>query len=349
MTLRRLTAVAVPAVFALTLAACGGGSATASSASAAPSASGSASAAGTSFTIGYAGAVQANPNNKAVEDGMRVQATSLGMKLVVTDANFDPNKQIADVKSLIQQKVSAIVIWPIDPKGIQPVLAEARGANIPVIVQDTTEGGPYTSNFEVNNEETAAAAAKLVASKVPAGSKAAIIQGLPVVGVLAARNKGFKDGATSAGLAVAAEQVNDKDNADGARPIVDAWKARFGGDLKAVLAYNDPSALGAASAAGGSFTPVVVGMNGDAQGVAAVKDGRLLATYDFRPVELGNGLAWAAHEVLTGKTIPATVHVEMTLIDSSTADAWKPTADRLKAPLTVSLETRGADSFLAVS
>lgn len=316
--------------------------------SAATSATGSPAAA-ESFTLGYAGAVQANPNNKAVEDGIKAQAAALGMDVVVTDANFDANKQISDVQALVQQGVDALIIWPIDPQGIQPALDDARAADIPIIVQDTPDAGEVTSNFQVNNEQAAEQAAALVGETVGEGSDVAIIQGLPIVGVLAARNEGFAAGAAAAGLNVVAEQVNEKDNADGARPIVDAWKSQFGATLKGILAYNDPSALGAASAVGGDFTPVVVGMNGDSDGVAAVKDGRLLATWDFRPVELGNGLAWAAHEVLTGSTIPATVNVEMTKIDKATADSWRPIEDRLTAPMTVSIEDRAGEAYLSVS
>jgi ABC-type sugar transport system substrate-binding protein len=301
-----------------------------------------------SFTIGYAGAIQANPNNKAVEDGIKIQADSLGMDVIVTDANLDPNKQIADVESLVAQGVDAIIIWPLDPNGIQAALDKARQANIPIIVQDTPDAGDVTSNFQVNNFESAKEAAALVAQTVGEGSEVGIIEGLPVVGVLIARNEGFAVGAQESGLKIVGQQVNDKDSADGARPIADAWKAKYGATLKGILAYNDPSALGAASAIGGDFTPVVVGINGDAEGVAAVKDGRLLATFDFMPVELGNGLAWGAHQILTGNTLPAQVNFEMTLIDSSNAGAWTSSADRLLSPMKVGIEERDGKSYLVV-
>lgn len=326
-----------------------GGSSSATTAGSTATSAGGSAPAGEKFTLGYAGAVQANPNNKAVEDGIKAQAAALGMEVIVTDANFDANKQISDVQSLVQQGVDALIIWPIDPKGIQPALDDARQADIPIIVQDTPDAGEVTSNFQVNNEQAAEQAAALVAETVGTGSDVAVVQGLPVVGVLLARNEGFANGAAAAGLNVVAEQVNEKDNADGARPIVDAWKSQFGAKLKGILAYNDPSALGAASAVGGDFTPVVVGMNGDSDGVAAVKDGRLLATWDFRPVELGNGLAWAAHEVLTGNTIPATVNVEMTMIDEATVSSWRPIDDRLAAPMAVSIEDRDGAAYLAVA
>ena len=58
-------------------------------------------------------------------------------------------------------------------------------------------------------------------------------------------------------------QVNEKDSADGALPIVQAWKTKHGNEMTGVLAYNDPSALGAVAARGGDFNPVVTGMNAD--------------------------------------------------------------------------------------
>lgn len=60
--------------------------------------------------VGYAGAVQSNPNNKAIEDAMRVKVTELGGELIVTDAQFDVSKQLSDVQSLINRDIDVLVI-----------------------------------------------------------------------------------------------------------------------------------------------------------------------------------------------------------------------------------------------
>ncbi|MDJ0339655.1 sugar ABC transporter substrate-binding protein [Cryobacterium sp. PH31-O1] len=301
------------------------------------------------FTIGYAGAIQSNPNNKAIEDGIRAKADALGMELIVTDAQYDTSKQLSDVQSLLNRKVDVLIVWPIDPLGIQPAIEQANEQGIPVIVQDTTEGGPYTSNFQVTNYASAEQAASYIGENVDAAANVVQIEGVPTVGVLDARNKGFQDGAKSTGLNILASEVNGLDTADGARPIVDAWKSRFGTEIQAIFAYNDDSALGAASAKSGDFTPIVIGMNGSQEGVDGVKDGRLAATFDFHPVQLGMGLGWAAHELAEGRTIPATVVMESTLITSANASSWTPIKALLASKTSVDISTKDGVSTLNVT
>lgn len=287
--------------------------------------------------VGYSGAVQADPNNKSVEDGMRVKVEELGGKFLVTDANLDASKQLADVRSLIAQGIDVLVIWPMDTQGIQPAIKEATDAGVEVIVQDTAEGGPYASNFQMTNFEAAEDAARLIAETVGKGAGVVSIQGIPAVGVLDARNKGFAAGAEEHGLNVLAEQINDTNNADGARPIIDAWKSRFGAEIEAVFAYNDLSALGAASANTDDFSPVVIGMNGEAEAVDAVADGRLLATYNMHPVEMGAALGWGAMELAGGRTLPATVVYELTLLTADNLDTWHSPAEMLQKKIAVEI------------
>ncbi|TFB75424.1 sugar ABC transporter substrate-binding protein [Cryobacterium glaciale] len=301
------------------------------------------------FTIGYAGAIQSNPNNKAIEDGIRAKADALGMDLIVTDAQYDTSKQLADVQSLLNRSVDVLIVWPIDPLGIQPAIEQAHDQGIPVIVQDTTEGGPYTSNFQVTNYESAQQAATYIGENVDATANVVQIEGVPTVGVLDARNNGFRDGAKATGLNILASEVNGLDTADGSRPIVDAWKSRFGTDIQAIFAYNDDSALGAASAKSGDFDPIVIGMNGSQEGVDGVKDGRLAATFDFHPVQLGMGLGWAAHELAEGRTIPATVVMDSTLITSANASSWTPIKTLLASKTSVDISTKDGVSTLNVT
>ncbi|MCB1273997.1 MAG: sugar ABC transporter substrate-binding protein [Leucobacter sp.] len=306
-------------------------------------------ATGDSFVVGYAGAVQANPNNKAIEDAMRAMVESEGGEFIVTDANFDTSKQFSDVQSLINQEIDVLVIWPLDPLGIQPAIEQADAAGIPVIVQDTTDGGPYASNFQVTNYESAESAASLIEETVGPNAKVAQIEGLPIVGVLDARNRGFAAGAEALGQTILASQINELDSADGARPIVDAWKSRFGSEIQAIFAYNDQSAIGAASAKSDDFNPIVIGMNGDSDGVAAVKDGRMLATYDFHPVQMGAGLGWAAHQLVLGETLPETVVLEAAMITKDNADQWIPVDEWLKKSFDVSIEDVNGTSMLKVT
>lgn len=304
---------------------------------------------GDTVTIAYSGAIQANPTNKAIEDAMRVKVEELGGEFLATDANLDPGKQYSDVQTLIQQGIDVLVIWPLDPLSIQPALEEAEAAGIPVIVQDTDTGGGYVSNFQMTNFEAGEEAAAMIAEELGSDAKVAQILGIPTVGVLEARNQGFVAGAEAEGLEMLASQLNETDNADGARPIVDAWKSRFGSDLQAIFAVNDPAALGAASAATDDFDPLIIGVNGDIDGVEAVRDGRLFATFDLHPVPLGAGLGWAAFELAKGGTLPETVLLKVTAITADNVDEWVAPAELLKKSFDVKIVEENGEATLVAT
>ena len=55
-------------------------------------------------------------------------------RYIVTDANFDPAKQVADVEDMLAQGVDAIVINPTSPVAVVPVLEKAYDAGVAVII-----------------------------------------------------------------------------------------------------------------------------------------------------------------------------------------------------------------------
>jgi ribose transport system substrate-binding protein len=52
---------------------------------------------------------------------------------LVTDANADAAKQLADIENLVVRGVSAIIVVPIDEKAILPAIRKANERNIPVV------------------------------------------------------------------------------------------------------------------------------------------------------------------------------------------------------------------------
>lgn len=55
-------------------------------------------------------------------------------KYIVTDAGFDPNKQIADIEDMMIQGVDAIVVNPTSPVAVVNILEKAYDAGIAVII-----------------------------------------------------------------------------------------------------------------------------------------------------------------------------------------------------------------------
>ncbi len=256
------------------------------------------------IVIGNIPPVIANPTIKAMDQGIKNQAKKLGMSAITIGGEFDPQAQIVAMDAAIQKKVSAISIWPLDPKGIAPSFEKAKAAGIPVFTIWSRGVPNVTANFQYDDYETAVAIAKMAAAELKKQGKeckVGIIEGIPVVTILKTRNDGLAAGAKAAGCTILEHTVNTKDNSDGAQPIASAWKAKYGSKMTAVLAYNDPSAMGALATVGGDFNPLITGFNGDSIAVDALKAKRLFASAAAPNVEIGNTIAWAINQMLVKK------------------------------------------------
>jgi ABC-type sugar transport system substrate-binding protein len=256
------------------------------------------------ITLAFIPAVLANPAQQAIDKGLKNQAKKLGFTAVTLGGEFNPQAQIVAMNAAIQRRVDAIAIWPLDPKGIRPSLDRARRAGIAIFTLWSPQTTGVVANFQYAEAPAARRMARMAAARVKQQGKdcnVGIIQGIPVVTILDARNRGFESGARSAGCRILEKQINDKDSADGARPIAEAWKTKWGSEMTVLLTYNDPSALGAISTFSGSFRPLVASINADPAALQAIRAGTMLATSTIPNAEVGNAIAYAAHQHLVRK------------------------------------------------
>ena len=303
-----------------------------------------------SNTIAFIPPVLANPAIKALNDGIALKAKALGMNFETIGGQYSPQAQIVAMNAAIQKKVAMILIWPLDPKGIQPSFLKAKAAGIPILAIWSPGVPNIAANFQYNDDTAIANIAKLAAAEAKKEGKpcnVGIIQGIPVVNILNARNVGMEKGAKAAGCTILEKQVNQQDNNSGALPIVQAWKTKYGSKMTVILAYNDPSAEGAIAAKSGDFQPIVTGMNGDPDGLAAVKNGSMFATGAVPNVELGEAMAQVANLAIAHKAFPKTVWFNFEIIDKNNVGSYKSWADRLKAgPLKIAFVTKGGKTFV---
>jgi ribose transport system substrate-binding protein len=302
------------------------------------------------FSIAFIPPVLANPAIKALNDGIGVKAKALGMSFQTIGGQYSPQAQIVAMNAAIQKKVNMILIWPLDPKGIQPSFLKAKAAGIPILAIWSPGVPNIAANFQYNDGAAIANIAKSAAAELKKEGKpcnVGIIQGIPVVNILNARNIDMANGAKAAGCTILEQQVNQQDNSSGALPIAQAWKTKYGSKMTAILAYNDPSALGAIAARSGDFKPLVTGMNGDADGLAAVKNGSMFATGAVPNVELGEAMAQVASDVLNKKPYPKTVWFNFEILTKANVGSYVPWSARLaKGPMQVSFVQKGSKTFV---
>lgn len=98
--------------------------------------------------IGYAAMQLTDPFQVAEQSMILAEAERLGIEyLEPTNANGDSAKQVTDVRTLVDQGVTGLVVIPWDAKAIVPAVEYAVGEGVPVVTADTTAdgGGVYCS------------------------------------------------------------------------------------------------------------------------------------------------------------------------------------------------------------
>lgn len=106
-----------------------------------------------SLVIGYASLNLANSFQVQRLEAAKLVAEEYGVEFIVTNANNDPSKQVADVEDLLAQGVNGIIITPATEESLGTVLGRATSANIPVIADGSQVTSPdiTTQIFATND------------------------------------------------------------------------------------------------------------------------------------------------------------------------------------------------------
>lgn len=244
------------------------------------------------FVVGFSQMGHDNPWRMAQTASLREEAAKRGYELVVTDAQDQTAKQVADVEDLIARRVDVILLAPREFEGLTPALQAAREANIPVILVDReaagTPGEDFVTFLGSNFVEQGRRAAEWLVKET--GGQAGIVEltGTPGSSVAADRAKGFRDViAEHPGMKILASQTGEFSRANGQRVMQNVAQS-LGRQITAVYAHNDEMALGAIQALKSSGlepgTSVhVVSVDGQRAALEAIQRGELGATVESNP------------------------------------------------------------------
>jgi ribose transport system substrate-binding protein len=251
--------------------------------------------------IGYQNPLAANESLQYMQKGAVAEAKVLKCKLILLDDALSVDKQVSNMQQLLAQKVNAIIFYPIDPKATTPVLAQAKQAGVPVVAIDSNFGNPkspvtpgISAQVWQGRDEMAFLQATALAKAKPGAKLGLIGIGAPVP-ALKYTNAREAYYSTKLGMTVLGDEDNPTDDVTGGEKAGNALIQRYP-DMNAVIAYNDPSGVGAvvaAKAAGKTLT--VIGLNGTSDGIQAVKDGRFAATVQGDSPGVGRETVKAAY------------------------------------------------------
>jgi inositol transport system substrate-binding protein len=252
-----------------------------------------------------------------VQDGMKAKATDLGVELTILDAKDDAAAQLTQVENFVSQKVSAIIVVPVDTSAAQPLADAAKAANIPLVFVNRNPkitGFPYIGSDSLLSGQLEMGQLAQLANNT---GDVVILQGMVSNEAAVLRTQGCNEEAAAANMKVVATQAGDWDRAKG-QSITENWIQS--GTLKAgmvVCANNDEMALGAINAlkAAKILDKVLVGgVDATSEALAAMQAGDLATTVFQDAKGQGAGGVQAAVDLVNGKTVPAYVDVPYVLV-----------------------------------
>lgn len=260
-----------------------------------------------------------NPFFVELNEGIKQVIEANGDKLISLDPQLDVNKQIAEVEDLISQKVDGIFINPTDWKGIKPALEAAHKAGIPVYVVDAPvfDANLVQTTVVSDNWNAGTLCALHLTQTLGITKGNIVVLEHPTAKSAIERTDSFlKEIKKYPDLKVIVKQSSDGQLEIAMQIMEEIIKKNS--DITAVMAENDPTALGviAALEKAGKLESVkaIYGVDGSADALTLIKAEKLTATAAQYPKEIGRIAAESAYKFLAGEPIPHEIKVPVKLI-----------------------------------
>ena len=271
---------------------------------------------GSGGNVTLALSTQTNPFFVQLRDGAQAKADELGITLNIQDASDDASTQINQLNNAASAGAQVVIVNPTDSDAVVPAVEALNNADIPVIAVDrSSNGGEVASFIASDNVAGGRQAAEALAEAIGEEGEVIVLQGIAGSSASRDRGRGFTEGISAyPNIRVVATQTAGFDRTKGLDVASNLLQAHP--NVKAIFAENDEMALGALEALGARAGDAVkvVGFDGTADGLAAVKAGRMVATIAQQPDELGAQAVEQAKKILDDQTPDKEVPVEVVTV-----------------------------------
>lgn len=258
-------------------------------------------------------------------NAIKAKAKELGVKLVVMDGNYDVSTAISQLKNLESQKVKAIIIDPIDETALNDTVNQIVDAGTPVLGVNAFLTADKLSTYVGSPDVTAGESeAKQIVDAIGGKGNVVILEGPIGQTGQVGRHEGIHNIIDSnSDIKVLAEQTANWSRAE-AMTIMENWIQTHGNKINAVIAQNDEMAIGALNAlhAQGMDNVPVVGVDGVADALQAVKDGKMIATVFQNAKAQGDTVVEMAIKAAKGEPIEKKYEIPFELVKSDNVDQY---------------------------
>ncbi len=276
------------------------------------------------FVFGYTSMTQNNPFFQVIEETMREEIEANGDELITTNPAMDVALQISQIEDMIAQDIDAIFLNPVDWEGIRPALEQLEEAGIPIINYDTeVKAFEYvTAYVGSDNKNAGRVAGEDLVERFPDGGPIAVLDS-PTMNSINDRIAGFMEAIEGKGFEIVAQQDAQGDLETALGITEDILIANP--DVIAIMAGNDPSALGALAAAkANNVTDIAIyGVDGSPDAKAEIAKGeQFVGTGAQSPVSIAEQSVEVAYQILNGEEVPQRIPVETFLINEENVEEY---------------------------
>ncbi len=257
-----------------------------------------------SYTIGLSMHFMRDDYAVCVVSAVEAVAKKYGSKVVSTDGNADPQKQLADVENLVAQNVDALIVVPFDEKAILPALEKANQKGIPIVAITHIPNADYiisTVGGDGDYQNGKATGDFMITQLGGKGNIAMIDLGFSLWRI-DERIRGFEDAIKASDIKVVARQSGvDQDKVQNIVQNILVANP----DLNGVWATFSNQVVGASDAlrAAGKNNVVLSGIDADKAIMARINEGWITGTAAQFPEVHGTLAAEAVFKHLLGQPV----------------------------------------------
>ena len=271
----------------------------------------------TTRTIGVSLLTRGHIFYRDLEEGLKKEADKYGYNLIITSADWDLGKQISQIEDFISRKVDAIIVSPVDSRGIGSGIAEANKAGIPVFTADiSAEAGKVVSHIASDNVQGGRLAGEYLAKLLNGKGKVAIIN-QPAISSVLDRVAGFREAIVKYPDIKVVADVNGQGVRDRSLQVT-ADVLQANPQLDGIFGINDDTALGALDAVNQFNRKGIYIIGYDATPPAAdaiLKGSPLKADVVQYPKKIGVKTIDIINDFFNDKMVPKNVPVEVGIVD----------------------------------
>lgn len=258
--------------------------------------------------------------------GMDKAAAEMGVKLLYSDAEWDPGKQLSQVENFVAKGVSLVMLCAADNQALLPAVELCAKAKIP-LVTFTNALGPRPDGvldgvvtYVGLNDTTAGVLMGQMAEMLLGNNKADIvlIEGTPGTAPQRLRAEGFKTVADKhPNWTIVHTQAIQGWTKEGSLAAMEAFlQTKKNVDL--VACQWSSAAVAVADALGEAKVPkkvFVTGLEFSKEITPYIADGRVDMTTNYSIEKMGYMAVEAAVKTLKGEKLPRTIEVQAVIVD----------------------------------